>query len=75
MGQGEDASFLQWWNLHPLRDGTRAVYLGHQVRICTLDSVDSHPRQEPAVVAAFAEIWGTEELLVSYGSCCRIMAC
>jgi hypothetical protein len=24
-------------------------------------------RQDPAVVAAFAQIWGTQELLASYG--------
>lgn len=40
--------------------------------VCFSDST----RQDPAVVSAFAEIWGTQELLASYGECeqlaCRL---
>jgi hypothetical protein len=32
-----------------------------------MEPVTDLPRQDPAVVSAFAEIWGTQELLASYG--------
>lgn len=59
---------LDMSSLSGTSSGSEHLYLqqsGVRTRFAS-QSADS-PRQDPGVVAKFAEIWGTEELLASYG--------